>query len=143
MEKTLTKEVMTLQRMISEYIGSNNNPRNMFNITQFNILYYLNKHLGEEVCQKDLEAETNLKKASITGSIDSLVEKGFVVRVKSDDDKRKNHIVLTQKALDLKSQFLDKIADINQVMVKDINEEDLETFFNVIDKIKSNIKGAM
>ena len=143
MNRTLTREVSNLSRLISEYIGSNNHPRNMFNMTQFNILLYLNNHISENVCQKDLEIETNLKKASITGSLDSLVAKGFVKRVQAPDDKRKNYIVLTQKSLNLKSMFLDKIKEINDVMMKDISDQDLETFFNVIDKVKENIEGAM
>ena len=143
MNRTLTREVSNLSRLISEYIGSNNYPRNMFNMTQFNILQYLNNHISENVCQKDLEIETNLKKASITGALDSLVAKGFVERVQAPDDKRKNYVVLTQKSLDLKSQFMDKITEINNVMVNNISSEDLDTFFKVADKVKENIKEAM
>ena len=143
MSSTFTKEITVLDNLIKDYIGNNNNPKKMFNMTQFNILIYLNNHMSENVCQKDLEAETNLKKASITGSLDSLVAKGFVERVQAPDDKRKNYVVLTQKSLDLKSQFLDKITEINSVMMKDISEEDLDVFFKVVEKVKENIKGAM
>ena len=75
--------------------------------------------------------------------MDSLVAKGFVERVQAPDDKRKNYVVLTQKSLDLKSQFIDKITKINNVMVNNISGEDLDTFFKVADKIKENIEEAM
>ena len=55
-------------------------PSEHLNHTQIQILVYLIKHKNEEVCQKDLQNETHLKKASITGALDSLEDKAVTIR---------------------------------------------------------------
>lgn len=139
MEKILTKEISCLDNTIREYISKDHDFRKMFNMTQFHIVMYLIKHMDENVCQKDLEIETNLKKASITGAIDSLVDKGFVERIQADDDKRKNYVKLTTEALIIKNNIELNVKELNQIMTNNITQEELNNFFNVIDRIKKNI----
>ena len=77
MERSVVKEIRDVDKLIGKYISDGHDPRKIMNLTQFQIIHYLLKHADEDVCQRDLEIETNLKKASITGAIDSLAEKGI------------------------------------------------------------------
>lgn len=139
MERSVIKEIRDIDKMIGKYISDGHDPRRIFNLTQFQIIHYLLKHTEENVCQRDLEIETNLKKASITGAIDSLVEKGMVKRVQSCEDRRVNYIRLTKKMLEYKQNFENRIAELNENIIMDIDPEELESFFHVLDKIKENI----
>ncbi|MBR0419956.1 MAG: winged helix-turn-helix transcriptional regulator [Erysipelotrichaceae bacterium] len=139
MERSIIKELRSVEQLLKDYLEIDRKPNEKYNITQYHIIGYLLKHDGEKVCQKDLEKETGLKKASITGSIDSLVEKGTVIRVPSTDDKRKNYIYLTDKILILRKQLEDKENLFNDQIKGNIPEEDKEAFFRVMDKIKDNI----
>ena len=47
---------------------------------------------------KDIVEQKNLSKAHISKSVDNLRAKGFVVLIEDDNDRRKRHIELTQKA---------------------------------------------
>ena len=138
MKRNLGKKMRRLANRINVYLEENDTSRRGLNQTQLQILNYLMCH--EKAIQKDLEAETQLKKSSITGSIDSRVEKDLVRRVKGDDDKRKNYIVLTQQAIEGKKLLEDKLATLDDKIVEGIGEKELETFISVLDKMIDNLK---
>ena len=139
MERILTKEIKDLDILIAKSLKTNNDIRHVLNRTQLQIIYYLNKHINEEVCQKDLEIETHLKKASITGALDSLEDKGIIVRKQSKDDKRKNVIVLSKVALKEKDRIENKFKQIELKIKKNIDEDELKQFYSTLDKMKSNL----
>lgn len=141
MEKYITKEINDFHRELSSTIYDGSIPdKKILNNTQLHIVMYLLRNMDRDVCQKELEAEIHLKKASVTGTLDSLEEKGIITRTMCEDDKRKKFIKLTDKALNMKSQIMDRIDEVNTRVVKDISEEDLKTFLNVLEKMKENLK---
>ena len=140
MGKLISKEVSNLDNMIRSYIARDHDFRNMFNMTQFYVMMFLIKNFDKDICQKDIEKETNLKKASITGVIDSLAEKGFVERTVAEDDRRKNYIKLTRKAFRFKDMIENNVREVDEIMTKGVSKKELENFFTVIDKIRKNIE---
>ena len=139
MRRSIVRELGYLNRELNDYVSNGNDLLSYFNMTQLKIINYILLHENENVCQKDLELETNLKKASITGCLDSLAERDLIKRVQADDDKRKNYIRLTDKATAYKNEFYQREIDLNNWIEENINKEDLDTFFKVIKKIKKNI----
>lgn len=140
MERYITKEIKDVDMLIGKTIAKSHDVNEYLNHTQIQILLYLVKHSDEEVCQKDLEAETHLKKASITGTLDSLEDKGMIVRKESKEDKRKNVIVLSEKAANTKAEIQEVFRKVNKQISQNITKEELEQFYKVIDKIKNNLK---
>lgn len=115
-------------------------PRNIhLNVTQMQIMTYLFKHEKEETCQKDLESETHLKKASITGAIDALEEMNLVERVQASEDKRRNIIKFTSLAKKEKQNIVSVYDLLNKVLVKGLKQEEIETFFHIIETMKTNL----
>jgi len=137
MEQNVVKAMKKLNHLSREYINKNLDPAKILNSTQLQIVNYLIKH--EEVIQKDLEIETQLKKSSITGCIDSLEKRGIVQRVQSKDDKRKNYIVLTPFALEKKEMLEERVKKLDAIVRKDIEEDELKTFVNVLNKMLDNL----
>ena len=140
MDRNIAKEICSLEHSIREYASNGYNPHRTFNMTQFRIILYLMKHRNEDVCQKDLESETHLKKASITGALNSLTEKGFIYRDQSDSDHRKNYIRLTDRVVKYTKDFEEREKTLNQKITDRIPEEDLKVFCSVIDRIRENIE---
>ena len=140
MERSIIQELRTVEQLLKDYLGNDAVRSGKYNLTQYHIIGYLLRHDGEKVCQKDLEKETGLKKASITGSIDNLVEKGTVIRVPSTDDRRKNYIYLTDKVLNFRKQLKERENLFNDQIKGNIPEADKEAFFRVMDQIKDNIR---
>ncbi|MBQ1567799.1 MAG: MarR family transcriptional regulator [Erysipelotrichaceae bacterium] len=138
MRKNIGKKMRKLANRINKYLEENDTTRRGLNQTQLQILNYLMCH--EKAIQKDLEAETQLKKSSITGSIDSLVEKNMVRRIKGDDDKRKNYIVPTKLAIEGRKYLEEKLATLYEKIVEGIGMEELETFVAVLDKMIDNLE---
>lgn len=140
MENNAIKIIRDMDHSIREYISNGNDPKKSLNFTQFRVLAYLFAHQDEEVCQKDLEVETNLKKASITGVIDYLESKDLVKREVAKDDKRRNIIALTEKTRDIKEHVEYRLKDVEAKMIENINKEDLDVFFKVMNQMYENIR---
>ena len=139
MERHLTKEIKDLDVLIAKALKNGNKNKEVLNHTQLQILFYLNKHFNEEVCQKDLEIKTHLKKASITGALDSLQDKGIIERKTSIEDKRKNIIVLSEKALKEKDKIKMRFEEIENELKKNISQKELNEFYSIINKMKANL----
>ena len=139
MERVLTRKISRLDDKIHKYLNRVTKLEDYFNLTQIHVLVYLVRHIDEDVCQKDIEIEMGLKKATITGLIDILSDKGFVYRVQADDDRRKNYVKLTQKAMEFKDEIAKYIHELNDLIVKGISKEELESFYKAIDKINGNM----
>lgn len=140
MEHRLTREIRDVDKLLSKEILGGNYHHYGLNKTQIQIIFYLLEHSDVEVCQKDLEDETHLKKASITGTLDSLEEKGIIIRTQSEIDKRKNVVALSELAVIERQKLRERITSIEENIQKGISEEEIETFHNVLEKIKENIK---
>lgn len=139
MERHLTKEIKDLDNLIGKKLRSGYEPREVLNRTQLQIIFYLNKHINEDVCQKDLEIETHLKKASITGALDSLEDKDIIERKQSKQDKRKNVIILSTKALKEKDRIENRFKELETLVKKNISEKEMDEFYLILDKMKSNL----
>lgn len=140
MERKVLKSIRSLHKNIKDSFYEDKNIHKNINFTQYQIIMYLLKHENEEVCQKDLEAETHLNKASITASIDSLEDKEIVKRMQSPIDKRKNIITLTAKAKEKQKELEQRADELERQVLLGIDSKDLERFFVVIDKINDNLK---
>lgn len=114
--------------------------KSTINSTQFQIVMYLIKHEDEEICQKDLENETHLKKASITGTLDSLEDKDVIVRKPSDSDKRRNVITLSERIKSNVALVKDKIYELENILQKSVEKEEVEIFNRTLDRMINNIK---
>lgn len=139
MEQSLVREIRDLDIMIGKSFSKSDMPKESLNHTQIQIVFYLLRHMNEDVCQKDLEIETHLKKASITGTLDSLEDKGLILRKASQDDKRKNIIVLSERAINIKDNLEKKFQELEEQIKNNIDEDELANFFKTAEKIKNNL----
>jgi len=140
MKNNIIRKLLKIQRLIKDYVIRPYIDDASLNLTQIRIIIYLLNHQNDEVIQKDLEVETQLNKASITGSLDSLAQKGLISRIQAEDDKRKNIIVLTEKATSLKASLDENIEKINSKILNNVSEEDMNILYSTVDRIIENIK---
>lgn len=141
MEVNFIKELRELNKVIKAYLDNTCDTHDFqkLNMTQMNILGFLFRHEQENVCQKDLEKDTGLKKASITGALDSLERKNIIRRVTADDDRRKNYIVLTERVERFRKE-IDKLeSEFNRQISKNVTDEEKESFLKIISKLQNNV----
>ena len=108
--------------------------------TQMQILEYILEHQDEDVYQKDLEDVLKLRRATVSGVLQTMEKNNLIDRVTSIKDTRTKKIILNKKAKDIFLQHKQKIEEIENIVVKDISKEDLENFSKVIDMMKNNLE---
>ncbi len=140
MSKKLINDIKYLDNCIRIHILGNKKPSDYLNSTQMQIMAFLFSHENEDICQKDLEEETKLKKATITGAIDSLEDKGLVIRYVDENDARRRIIVLSEKANDLRNKIDEHLEQIEKKVISNIDEEDLKIFKRTLDAMIKNLK---
>ena len=80
---------------------------------------------------KDIVEQKNLSKAHISKSVDNLRAKGFVVLIEDDNDRRKRHIELTQKA----KEMLEVHNDCKRIIMRYVTEEEKAVMDRVMQKM--------
>lgn len=139
MDMVITEKIKELHNLLCKSIEVWEKKANI-NSTQYQIVVYLMNHKDEEVCQKDLEQETHLKKASITGTLDSLEEKDIIIRKPSDSDKRRNIITLSERVENNISLAREKALELENTLQNILTDEEKESFVKMIDKMIKKIK---
>lgn len=108
--------------------------------TQMLIIEYGIMHSNEGVFQKDLENVLNLRRATVSGVLQTMEKNGLVERVTDSEDERTKKIILKQKAIDVYKENIGRIKKLEAIVTKNISQDELEIFFNVINKMKCNLK---
>lgn len=116
-------------------------PENIFpSPTQFQIIECILESPTQEINQKDLEKRLNLSRATISGVLQTMEKSNLIMRVTNKEDVRTKKIILNEKTKELFEKKRKIIEKTEQEIIKNISEEDLETFLKVLNIMKENIK---
>lgn len=141
MNNKVTKEFRDINCEIGKYIKTNTHHfYNNLNPTQLHILLYLINNEDQDICQKQIEKEIHIKKASVTGSLDSLEEKGFIQRIASKEDKRKKYIKITQMVRNERKAIETTISNLEDKLTDGISKKELDQFIMIVNKMKKNLE---
>ena len=89
--------------------------------------------------QNDLAFITNRSKTSLTRLINTMEKKGLVFRLLSKEDKRINHIHLSDSGKKTFLTSLPVIKKITKDLQRNISSEDLSKTIQVLNQIQKNI----
>lgn len=104
---------------------------------QMIMLRVLEKNDGQP--QQNLAFITNRDKASLTRLVNTMENKKLVTRVQSKEDKRINHIHITDHGRKSLEKALPVIGEAIKTIQKDISMEEIELTKRVLKKISNNI----
>jgi len=112
-----------------------------FDIThaQFKTLKYLLENKNKEVNQKDLEKHFNLSNPTVTGILNRLELKKFVIRIVDEADGRFKKIKLCEKAIAIEEDLIQIADDMENSLVKQMSELEIKNAFEILEKILKNI----
>lgn len=108
--------------------------------TQIQIIEYILEHDSKYIYQKDLEEVLNLRRATVSGVLQTMEKNGLLKRVVHQDDARAKRIILNENARNIFSQKEKKIKEIEHIITKGISNCDLEKFRKVLNQMKENLK---
>ncbi len=103
------------------------------------LIGFLMKNTDREIFQKDIEAEFDIARSTVTATLDSMERKGYIVREAVKRDARLNKITLTPKAVESHNRIVADLEQLERVMFKDISSDEADALFSAMDKIKSNL----
>ena len=95
---------------------------------------------GTEIQQKDIEEYFYLKNPTVTGILDRLEKKSFVVRKVSDKDRRKRIVTLTASSRKIHDEVNNCINSFMKKAYQSVTKEEIETFINMINKVSYNLE---
>ena len=101
---------------------------------------YLYSNRENDIFQKDFENQFSIRRSTASNILKTMEQKGLIERVSVESDARLKKIVLTEKAIEIHKKIMLDLYEREQRLRKDISEEKLETFFNVIKKLSANLE---
>lgn len=104
------------------------------------IMNYLFEHKDEVIYQRDLEKLLKVRRSTLSGIIKTVEKNGFIIRKDSLRDQRLKEIVLTDKFYVVFNDAEKSFKELENKIVRGISDEELHTFFKVIDMIKNNLR---
>ena len=91
---------------------------------------------------KDLSRDVWLSPSTLTGMLDRMQRAGLITRHRDPGDGRLVRIRLTPLARSLKEQCQQLAADLDRILHKQIDEDDLETLKALLFQVTRNLREA-
>lgn len=104
------------------------------------ILSYLYDNREREIYQKDIENQFSINRSTVTNIVKLMEKKGLISREAVPQDARLKKLVLTQKGLWAKDAIYEVIKKTEQKVIEGISREELEAFFELIDRMRRNME---
>lgn len=109
-----------------------------FNGAQGRILYILWNN--NDLSIKQISKFTNLAKTTLTAMLERMELQGLIKRTISKEDKREIIVSLTDKAKELKENYLDVSKQMEKIFYKNFTDKQIENFENTLKKIIENLE---
>jgi len=135
MKKSLTRIVTLLARKSQMCIG---NVLSKYDLTAAEQPFFMTLRRKEGVTQDELTSIVCVDKSAATRAIKSLEEKGYIIRLKDEKDKRHNRVYLTEKAKQISEDVAKELLDLNDMITKGINPEEIDIIYNALVKMNEN-----
>ena len=121
-------------------IGKKYHIKNAPSPLQVRIFMYLYDHKDDNISPMDLSRELNVSKVAISEALTKMENNGNITIKESEDDGRKKIITYSDQGVERMNQMTSSLETLNKELIKNIDEEELNIFINVLKKMKENIK---
>lgn len=89
--------------------------------------------------QRELSRRVGMREPTTVIALKSLERSGFVVRRKSDEDRRKVHVFLTPQAKALQPLLLPAVAEVNSIALKGLSEPEVAVLRKALGQVARNL----
>ena len=107
--------------------------------SQCAVLDYLFHTNKEEVSQRDVEQNLNLKNPTVTGLLKRLDEKGYILCVPNAEDRRRKNIYLTEKAYDIQRRMDADRKKLDKRLTRGMTKKEVAAVTRALEKMLYNI----
>lgn len=139
MIKSIPKEIRYINNLLKRNIEVQTKDDDVTRVQGW-IIGFIYHHQDLDVFQKDIEKELNMRRSTASEVIKTMENKGYVKRESVDYDQRLKKLVLTQKAINHQHKFMKFAEQFDEKVASGLTNEELTKFYEILDKIKSNLK---
>lgn len=140
MSRKIGKEMREVQQLLHrKYELKKEQQSEKLTQVQVHVLMYIHRHDGR-VFQKDIEQHLKVRRSTASQILNVLERESYVERMRLESDARMKEIVVTDKTLALIDSMEKHMKETESMLRVNISDNDMETFFKVIDQIKENLK---
>ena len=101
----------------------------------FWVLDYIKKHEGENVCQKDLETVFQIRRSTVSRTVELMEQKQLITRESVSGDARLKKLCLTEKAEALLEAISKGIAEVEKRVRDAFTAEEFEMLMGLLSKM--------
>lgn len=94
----------------------------------------------DDVTQRDIEKALNLKNPTVTGLLKRLDEKGFILIVPSNKDRRCKNIYPTAKAYDIQKRMENDRKKLDKMLTIGMNKKEVAALEKMLARVLYNIE---
>ena len=108
-------------------------------IVHGHILGFLARHAGEDVFQKDIEAEFRISRSTVTSIMQVMEKNELIERFPVAYDSRLKKVCLTPHGLEMHKLSVAVINETEKQTCRDLSAEELQKFFEIAKRIEQNL----
>lgn len=136
MNKSIGRLINLLARKSQMYLGR---VLSQYNLTAAEQPFFMVLQNYEGITQEELTAIVCVDKAATTRAVRSLEEKGYLIRINDDKDKRQKRVYPTKKAKEIGKEVRTELTKYNKLLTQGINEEDLDRLYSFLLQMEENM----
>lgn len=141
-QKHVGFEIRALSNLLKRRVDNVISKKYTQNVTGIHgwIIDYIYRYNHKEIFQRDIEEEFSIRRSTATTILQLMEKNDLIVRKSVEYDARLKKLELTDKAVNLHKKICEDLKEIETQVVKGLSDEEIKTFFEVVEKIKVNLK---
>ena len=140
-ERHLGLEIRTINNLVKRYFEQHK-PEEFNQSTGVHgwAIRYFYENSDKDIFQRDFEARFSIRRSTATNMLKLMEKNGLIIRESVDYDARLKKIVLTEKAITIHKKAVENICFLENSLKEGISQEELDSFYITLDKIKANLE---
>ena len=108
-------------------------------VNEIRLLLFLHQNKELDIASEIVE-NLMISKSHVSYTVEKLKNKGYIIKVQDENDKKKFHLKLTEKADNILKIIKSEQNKLNDISFKDITENEKKQFIQTFNKILNNTK---
>lgn len=138
-EIRIGREIFGLANQLKRKIGKESAEYGVTSI-QGRIIGFVNWQSSKrDIFQKDIEAEFNIRRSSVTSVLKLMEKNELIERVSVSEDARLKKIILTEKGLEVDKHVHNFIDDMENELKDEFTDIELDMFMDLVNRLSKKI----
>ncbi len=141
-ERHIGKMIKILSNLIRRKVDNGLSQRGMeLTSSQARIISFVYRQTPiRNVYQRDIEMEFDIRRSTVTNTLQLLEKSGYISRVSVDEDARLKKIMLTEKGIGICEVIRESIFEVEGALKNVYTTDELNELFYLLDKLHAALE---